>query len=192
MPRRAFWVSPAYAAGVAATAAVLHGLLTGPSREAVVDAASTSPHNLDRGRWTVLVTSAFVTEEPPLAVVLLALLVLTGAAEVVHGPAGLLVVVAAGHIGGSLLVYLGLRAAVARGWSSPRRLREPDVGISYAVLAAAGSLLPVLPARRAATAGLGLLLLGPVLRRGTTPTDVGHLLAGGLGLAAGAALRRRR
>ncbi|MFG2832569.1 rhomboid-like protein [Streptomyces sp. NPDC048434] len=70
--------------------------------------------------------------------------------------------------------------------------RAIDVGASYGFNATVGALAATVPhrgARAAATAGLLALGIRPVLRRGRTFTDVGHLTALALGVAMGTGMR---
>ncbi|MEW1753679.1 rhomboid-like protein [Streptomyces angustmyceticus] len=70
--------------------------------------------------------------------------------------------------------------------------RAIDVGASYGFNATVGALAATVPhrgARTAATAGLLALAIRPVLRRGRTFTDAGHLVALALGVAMGAGMR---
>ncbi|MFF4605377.1 rhomboid-like protein [Streptomyces sp. NPDC001339] len=70
--------------------------------------------------------------------------------------------------------------------------RALDVGASYGFNATLGALAVTLPhrgARTAATAGLLALGIRPVLRRGRTFTDAGHLVAIALGVATGCVMR---
>ncbi|MDT0460448.1 hypothetical protein RM550_32805 [Streptomyces sp. DSM 41527] len=70
--------------------------------------------------------------------------------------------------------------------------RAIDVGASYGFNATVGALAATVPhrgARTAATAGLLALGTWPVLRRGRTFTDAGHLTALALGVAMGTGIR---
>ncbi|AEW93693.1 hypothetical protein SCATT_13220 [Streptantibioticus cattleyicolor NRRL 8057 = DSM 46488] len=182
------WAAPAYS-GAVALSGYATARLAPERRERVLRAHSTNVDNLRAGRWYTLVTSAFFVEEPLGpgfgAVLPLAL----GRAEAAWGVRRTAAVFALGHVGASLLVYAGLRAAGVSG----RTARAVDVGPSYgfnAVLAARAASVPHPAARAAATAGLLALGVRPLLRRGRTFTDAGHLAA--LVLGAGAATLRRR
>ncbi|MCB5180890.1 rhomboid-like protein [Streptomyces antimicrobicus] len=174
------FLAPVYAGGVQLGAYALDRI-EAAERERVLRACSTNVDNLAAGRWETLLSSALVVEEPmPLAYALLLLAVL-GYAEYAYGAWWTAGVFLLGHTTATLLVYGGLRArrpdAVTR--------RALDVGTSYgfnAVLGALTSALPRGPVRTTARAGLLALAVRPVLRRGRTFTDAGHLVALGLGV----------
>ncbi|MER7988397.1 rhomboid-like protein [Streptomyces noursei] len=191
------WVTPLYV-GALQFGALATARLPAPRRTALLRAHSTNVANLRAGRWGTLATSAAFVEEPlPLAYGA-ALLATLGAAEVRWGTARAATVFAAGHMGASLLVYAGLRAR--RGGGARPAARAPggdggtahavDVGASYGFYATLGALAASLPhrgARAAATGGLLALGAVPVVRRGRTFTDVGHLTALVLGVGMGVA-----
>lgn len=181
--RKAPWAAPAYVAAVQSGAYALRPMPEA-DREALLRAHSTNADNLRAGRWHTLLTSAFFVErplDPAYGAILLA--VLSGA-ETVWGPRRTASVFAFGHVGASLLVYGGLRAAGA-----PKETASAvDVGASYglnAVLGAAAVSLPHRAARAVAAAGVLGLVVRPLVREGRTFTDAGHLAALLLGLGAG-------
>ncbi|AKA03574.1 rhomboid-like protein [Streptomyces noursei] len=191
------WVTPLYV-GALQCGALATARLPAPRRTALLRAHSTNVANLRAGRWGTLATSAAFVEEPLPVAYGAALLVTLGVAEVRWGTARAATVFAAGHIGASLLVYAGLRAR--RGDGTRPAPRAPggdggtahalDVGASYGFYATLGALAASLPhrgARAAATGGLLALGAVPVVRRGRTFTDVGHLTALVLGVGMGAA-----
>ncbi|MDJ0341225.1 hypothetical protein QMK19_06980 [Streptomyces sp. H10-C2] len=177
------WAAPAYVAAVQAGA---YALLPVPEaeREELLRAHSTNVDNLRARHWHTLLTSAFLAEEPldpGYGAVLLGVL---GGAETVWGPRRTASVFAFGHLGASLLVYGGLRAAGA----SKTTQSAVDVGSSYglnAVLGAAAVSLPHRAGRAVAAAGLLTMVVRPLLRERRTFTDAGHLAALLLGLGAG-------
>ncbi|MFJ6717366.1 rhomboid-like protein [Streptomyces sp. NPDC091259] len=169
-----------YTGGVQLGAHALERL--GPrTRDRVLRRCSTNVDNLDAGRWETLLSSAFTVEEPmPLPYALLLVAVL-GYAEYAHGAWWTASVFLFGHASATLLVYGVLRRGADR-----ETRRALDVGTSYgfnAVLGALTSALPRGPVRGAARVGLLALAARPVLRRGRTFTDVGHLVALGIGIA---------
>lgn len=172
-------LSAVYAGGVQLGAYALERL-DPAARERLLRRCSTNADNLDAGRWETLPISAFLVEEPmPLPYVLLLIAVL-GYAEYAYGAWWTAAAFALGHAAATLLVYGVLRKTAA-----PHTRRAVDVGTSYGfntVLGALTSALPRGPVRTTARAGLLALAVRPVLRRGRTFTDAGHLVALGLGL----------
>ncbi|MGW1376183.1 rhomboid-like protein [Streptomyces sp. NPDC002446] len=201
MTPRMPWLAPLYVGAVQLGAYATARLPKGRRTE-LLRRHSTNVANLRAGRWETLATSAALVEEPlpvPYAAALLAAL---GTAETRWGAARAAGVFAAGHTGASLLVYAGLRGRVrggtthaleARGEAPPdATARAVDVGASYGFNATLGALAASVPhrgARTAATAGLLALGIRPVLRRGRTFTDAGHLVALALGVAMGHGMR---
>ncbi|MEU6300224.1 rhomboid-like protein [Streptomyces erythrochromogenes] len=155
-------------------------------RERLLRGCSTNVDNLAAGRWETLLSSALVVEEPmPLPYALLLVAVL-GYAEYAYGAWWTAAVFLLGHASATLLVYGALR----RTTDSATRAAL-DVGTSYgfnAVLGALTSALPRGPVRTAARAGLLALAAAPVLKRGRTFTDAGHLAALGIGVGVSLAL----
>lgn len=149
-------------------------------RERVLRACSTNVDNLDSGRWETLLTSAFVVEEPmPLPYALLLVAVL-GYAEYAYGAWWTAAVFLFGHTAATLLVHGALRRTADR-----ETRRALDVGTSYGLNAVLGALTSALPrgaVRTTARVGLLAIAARPVLRRERTFTDVGHLVALGLGV----------
>ncbi|MCX5587142.1 rhomboid-like protein [Streptomyces erythrochromogenes] len=174
-----------YAGGVQLGAYALER--TGPAdRERLLRGCSTNVDNLAAGRWETLLSSALVVEEPmPLPYALLLVAVL-GYAEYAYGAWWTAAVFLFGHASATLLVYGALR----RTTDSATR-RAMDVGTSYgfnAVLGTLTSALPRGPVRTAARVGLLALAAAPVLKRGRTFTDAGHLAALGIGMGVSLAL----
>ncbi|GAB7033944.1 rhomboid-like protein [Streptomyces sp. NPDC021749] len=198
-PSRVPWAAPLYVGAVQLGAYAI-ARLPARRRAELLRAHSTNVANLRAGRWSTLLTSAGFVEEPLPVPYGAALLAVLGTAERRWGVRRAAGVFTAGHIGASLLVYAGLRART--------RLREPeaptthtatthavDVGASYGFYATLGALAASVPhrgLRTAATAGLLALGIRPVLRRGRTFTDAGHLTALALGVATGAGLHAGR
>ncbi|MGD3105088.1 rhomboid-like protein [Streptomyces sp. YGL11-2] len=180
------WAAPLYV-GVLQFGAYATGRLPGRRRAELLRAHSTNVANLRAGRWGTLATSAAFVEEPLPAVYGAALLATLGTAEARWGAGRAAGVFAAGHVGASLLVYAGLRAR--RGSCSGGTARAVDVGASYGFCATLGALAATVPHRGARLAAVGALLVPaavPVVRRGRTFTDAGHLAALALGMAMGA------
>ncbi|WP_330261847.1 rhomboid-like protein [Streptomyces sp. NBC_00539] len=168
-----------YTAGVQLGALALERMGT-DRRDRLLRRCSTNVDNLDAGRWETLLSSALTVEEPmPLPYALLLVAVL-GYAEYAYGAWWTAAVFLFGHAAASLLVYGALRGRADR---ETRRAR--DVGTSYGLGAVLGALTSALPRGRprvAARVGLLALAARPVVRRGRTFTDAGHLVALGLGI----------
>uniref|UniRef100_A0AAU2JPV5 Integral membrane protein n=1 Tax=Streptomyces sp. NBC_00049 TaxID=2903617 RepID=A0AAU2JPV5_9ACTN len=155
-------------------------------RERLLRDCSTNVDNLAAGRWETLLTSAFVVEEPmPLPYALLLVAVL-GYAEYAYGAWWTAAVFLLGHAAATLLVYGALRRT-----TDPLTRGAVDVGTSYgfnAVLGALTSALPRGPVRTTARVALLALAAAPVVKRGRTFTDAGHLVALGVGVGVSLAL----
>lgn len=209
LPDAVPWVAPLYV-GAVQLGAYATARLSGPRRTELLRTHSTNVDNLRAGRWQTLATSAVFVEEPLPVAYGAGLLAALGTAEWRWGAWRTAGVFAAGHVGASLLVYAALRARTPRGTPPPTAgaasahpvestdqgpdatARAIDVGASYGFNATVGALAATVPhrgARTAATAGLLALGVRPVLRRGRTFTDVGHLVALALGVAMGAGMR---
>ncbi|MGW6845735.1 rhomboid-like protein [Streptomyces sp. NPDC054958] len=149
-------------------------------RERLLRGCSTNVDNLAAGRWETLLSSALVVEEPmPLPYALLLVAVL-GYAEYAYGAWWAAAVFLFGHATATFLVYGALR-----GRADPQTRRAVDVGTSYGFNAVLGALTSALPRgaiRTAARVGLVALAAAPVVRRGRTFTDAGHLAALGVGI----------
>ncbi|KOV13889.1 hypothetical protein ADK91_08225 [Streptomyces sp. XY511] len=174
-----------YAGGVQLGAYALER--TGPAdRERLLRDCSTNVDNLAAGRWETLLSSALVVEEPmPLPYALLLVAVL-GYAEYACGAWWTAAVFLFGHASATLLVYGALR-----GTTDSATRRALDVGASYGFNAVLGALTSALPrgaVRTAARAGLLALAAAPLLKRGRTFTDAGHLAALGIGIGVSLAL----
>ncbi|MEU6960578.1 rhomboid-like protein [Streptomyces chrestomyceticus] len=189
------WLTPLYV-GAVQLGAYATARLPAQERAELLRAHSTNVDNLRAGRWRTLATSAVFVESPLPVPYGLALLAALGTAEAAWGTRRAAGMFAAGHIGASLLVYGGLRAARALSHKAvtPDTERAVDVGASYGFYATVGALAVSVPhrgARAAATAGVLALGVGPVLNRRRDFTDAGHLAALLLGMGAGAAFKFR-
>ncbi|WP_354642301.1 rhomboid-like protein [Kitasatospora camelliae] len=103
-------------------------------------------------------------------------------------------VVAAGHIGATLVSQLVVVVAVASGGQPAEALDALDIGVSYGVLAGLGAVAGLLapPGRLLALACASALLLDQILTDRDLVTGVGHPTALLIGIACWPALRRRR
>ncbi|MFD9522065.1 rhomboid-like protein [Streptomyces sp. NPDC059979] len=174
-----------YAGGVQLGAYALERM-GAAERERLLRDCSTNVDNLTAGRWETLPISAFVVEEPmPLPYALLLVAVL-GYAEYAYGAWWTAAVFLFGHATATLLVYGALRRT-----TDPRTRGALDVGTSYGFNAVLGALTSALPGgavRTVARAGLLALVAAPVVKRGRTFTDAGHLAALGIGVGLSLAL----
>ena len=177
----AFPVTAAYAIVLVAVSLTLTAL--GPrARDAVVSHMSTNLHNLRHGHLGTLVGSAFVSEGGDIYVWLPGLVCLLALGELIWHSKGLLITFAVGHIGATLIVAVGLVAAVEAGWAPISVTRASDVGISYGAVCVLGALTASMPSRwRPAWVGwwLGIAVAAAL---GADFTAFGHVLALLLGI----------
>jgi hypothetical protein len=175
-------VTVAYAVIVTSVTMALYAL--GPQvQDRVIRHVSTNLHNLSRGHLGTLLGSAFVIDAGPIYVWLPGLVCLLALAELMWRSARLVVAFATGHIGATLLVAVGLTAAVELGWLPLSVSRATDVGMSYGAAAVLGSLAAAIPARwRPAWIGWFLAVGLVVVAVGRDFTDVGHAVALVLGM----------
>ena len=119
-----------YAAMLIGVSAALVDL--GPrARAHVIAQASTNLHNLAHGHLATLLDSAFVTDAGPMYFWLPCLVCLLALAELIWRSGRLAIVFVTGHIGATLLVAVGLTAAIEFGWLPMSVSRASDVGVSY-------------------------------------------------------------
>ncbi|WP_123027868.1 rhomboid-like protein [Mycolicibacterium stellerae] len=175
-------VTVAYAAILTGVTSVLMAL--GPRVQTrVISHASTNLHNLSHGHLGTLLFSAFVIEAGPIYVWLPGLMCLLAVAELMWRSRRLVVAFAAGHIGATLLVAVGLTAAVELGWLTTDVTRATDVGMSYGASAVLGALSGAIPRRlRPAWTGWWLAVAAAVVAVNRDFTDVGHAVALVLGI----------
>ncbi|GFG48974.1 hypothetical protein CQY20_21740 [Mycolicibacterium agri] len=173
--------------GYAATLAVVTTALgTAEPRihDRVISHASTNLHNLSRGHVGTLLVSAFVIDAGPIFVWLPGLVCLLATAELLWRSARLLIAFAVGHVGATVLVAIGLTAAVTFGWISADVTRATDVGMSYGASAVLGALTSAIPRWwRSAWTGWWVGVAVAVVAVGRDFTDTGHAVALLLGMA---------
>ena len=175
-------ITVAYA--VTLTAVTTAMAVLGPrAQDRIVRHASTNLHNLCHGRIGTLFVSAFVVDAGPIIAWLPGLACLLALAELLWRSGRLVTSFVVGHIGATLLVAVGLTAAVAIGVLSTDVTRATDVGMSYGAAAVLGAL----SARcRAAVAACLVRLVdggrGGVVAVGGDFTDLGHAVALLLGI----------
>lgn len=175
-------VTVAYAVILTGVTTVLVAL--GPRvQNRVISHASTNLHNLSHGHLGTLFVSAFVIDAGPIYVWLPPLMCLLAIAELMWRSRRLVVAFAVGHIGATLLVAVGLTAAVELGWQSTDVTRATDVGMSYGASAVLGALSAAIPRRwRPAWTGWWVAVAAAVVAVNRDFTDVGHALALVLGV----------
>jgi len=154
--------------------------------------SSTNLHQLARDPIRVLVGSAFWVAPPALFVLWLVLFPLVLApVERWLGTRRLIATFATGHLGATLVVALGIWAAIRLGVAAPRLGRTLDVGVSYGFAAVAAVLTFRLPGRWRlvyAACLCGATLAALVVLH--TFTDAGHAVALGLGYLLAPLVRR--
>jgi hypothetical protein len=175
-------VTLVYAVIVAGVALAL--LELGPQvQDRVIRHASTNLHNLSHGHIGTLLGSAFVIDAGPIYLWLPGLVCLLAAAELTWRSGRLIVAFAVGHIGATVLVAIGLTAAVGMALLPGAVARETDVGMSYGASAVVGSLTPSIPRLLLpAWTGCWVALAVAVIVVGRDFTDVGHAVALLLGM----------
>jgi hypothetical protein len=90
---------------------------------------------------------------------------------------------ALGHIGATLIVAVGLAAAIKFGWLPISIARTSDVGLSYGAMAVLGTLTAAIPPRwRPAWIGWWLAVALVVVASGADFTAAGHTVALMLGM----------
>lgn len=181
-------VTVLYAIALAAVSATLTAL--GPHAcEVAVSSMSTNLHNLAHGRLSTLVGSAFVEEGGHVFTWLPGLVCLLALGELIWRSKGLLIAFALGHIGATLIIAVGLVAAVEVGWLPMSVARASDVGVSYGAVCIVGALTASIPSRWRAVWGgwwLGVAVMAAV---GTDFTPFGHIVALLLGMGLSFRLR---
>jgi hypothetical protein len=152
-------------------------------REHVIGLASTNLHNLAHGHVATLFGSAFITDAGPMWFWLPGLVCLLALAELIWRSGRLALVFVTGHVGATLLVALGLTAAIEFGWLPLSISRASDVGVSYGALAVLGALTAAVP-RRWRPAWIGWWLPVGIASAALSAdfTDVGHSIALVLGM----------
>lgn len=167
----------AYAVTLVGVAAAL--LILGPHvQDHVIRYMSTNLHNLEHGRLSTLVGSAFVTENGPMWVWLPGLVCLLALAELLWRSGRVLYTFALGHVGATLIVAIGLATAVKVGWLPISVAHDTDVGISYGAAAVLGALTAAIPPRwRPAWIGWWVSVGLVMVCVSVDFTDVGHFVA---------------
>jgi hypothetical protein len=158
-------------------------LALGPHvRDSVISDMSTNLHNLAQGHVGTLLGSAFVTAGGEIFVWLPGLVCLLALAELFWHSRRAALAFALGHIGATLIVAVGLVAAIQLGWLPVSVSRASDVGISYGAAAVLGTLTAAIPPRwRPAWIGWWLAI-ALLVASGEDFTAAGHAVALTLGM----------
>src|SRR6201996_6571116 len=153
------------------------------ARAHVIAQASTNLHNLAHGHLATLLESGFVTDAGPMYFWLPCFVCLLALAELIWRSGRLAIVFVTGHIGATLLVAIGLTAAIEFGWLPLSVSRASDVGVSYGAVAVLGALTSAIPPRlRPAWIGFWVPVGLAAAVLGEDFTDVGHTIALLLGM----------
>jgi len=171
-----------YAATLVAVSVAL--VVLGPRvHDRVVRLASTNLHNLARGQLGTLFGSAFIADAGPMWFWLPGLVCLLALAELIWRGGRLALVFVTGHVGATLLVAIGLTAAIEFGWVPLSISRASDVGMSYGAVAVLGALTAAIP-RRWRPVWIGWWVPGGIAAAIVAAdfTDVGHAVALVLGM----------
>lgn len=179
-------VTMAYATALVVMAVMLRSLGPGGRQEAIQH-ASTNLHNLADGSFTTLIDSAFITQSEYLYVWLPGLVALLALAELLWRGRRLVLAFAVGHIGTTLIVAVGLAAALLAGLVEGPVADAADVGMSYGAVAVLGTLTLAVPRRWSPAWAGGWLALaaGSVLASGGDFTTIGHAVALMIGMTIG-------
>jgi hypothetical protein len=172
--------------------AVLLAQLPHRVADRVVFHASTNLQGLRNTPLLVLVASAFVLSGGLVGLLLLPLVaVVMGAVERWLGKLATVLVFAFGHVGATLGLAVILVSGISHRMIDPKIATVHDVGVSYGLLALAGTLSARVSTRRRAwyAAAIGGLSLG-MFAISRDPTDVGHVLAAIIGLVLAVVLLR--
>jgi hypothetical protein len=175
-------VTVAYAMALLLIATVL--LALGPHvQDSVVAQLSTNLRNLEHGHLGTLLGSAFVTADGPIYILLPGLVCLLALAELLWCSRSLVQAFVLGHIGATLVVAVGLAAAMKFGWLPTSIAGATDVGLSYGAVAVLGTLTAALPPRfRAAWIGWWVAVALAIVASGADFTAAGHTVALMLGM----------
>jgi hypothetical protein len=152
------------------------------TRDVVVSRMSTNLHNLRHGHMGTLVGSAFVSGGDDVFVWLPGLVCLLALGELIWRSKGLVIAFAVGHIGATVVVAVGLAAALEAGWLPMSLARASDVGISYGAVCVLGALTASIPARWRSTWVGWWLGIAVTATWGADFTAFGHILALLLGI----------
>lgn len=152
------------------------------AHQVAVSRMSTNVHNLGRGHLGTLIGSAFVNDGGDLFLWLPGLVCLLALGELMWCARGLFLTFAVGHIGATLIVAVGLVAAIETGMLPVSVARASDVGISYGAMCVLGAFTAAVPARWRGVWAAWWLGTAVVAAAGADFTAVGHVVALLLGM----------
>ena len=174
-----------YAIALIVLALVVFSQSEGESSRLVL-AASTNLVNLRHQPLVSLLLSALVVSSPWGLWLLPFVVWAYATAQRWLGRTSTVLVAVFGHVFATLLVALLLSAGITHQVLSRSLAREPDVGVSYGLAAIGGLLLfRLAPGRRWRLGALVTVALGALIAVGQTFTDLGHLIAWGIGVSIG-------
>lgn len=174
-----------YAVVLVASVVVVFTQPRGAAADLVLS-SSTNLENLRSHPILVLLVSAFVLSSPWGLWILPFLMWAYSAGQRWLGRGATVLVALFGHVFATVFVGVLLTAGIAHHQFSRGLAQEPDVGVSYGLAAVLGVLLFRLPPRRRQlVAGGGTAVLLGLVVVSQTFTDLGHLVAWGIGLAMG-------
>lgn len=180
-----------YAVVLAVVAQAL--IMLGPQAQSdVVRAVSTNLHNLGDGRIETLIGSAFVNPDGPMYLWLPGFMAMLALGELLWQSRRMVAAFLIGHLGATMIVAVGLAAAVAGGLLSTSVADAADVGMSYGAVGVLGTYTAALPAHwRPAWAGWWLAVAaGSAALSGGDFTAAGHAVALIIGMLVGSRLGR--
>lgn len=154
--------------------------------------ASTNLRNLGDGHIGTLVVSAFLTDGELNWLWLGSIAVLFAVAEWVAGSRRFLLTFAAGHVGATALVALGLFVGIHADWLADSLTVAVDVGVSYAAAAVAGSMIRYIrPPWRYVWAAAWTGVVAAAAASDPSFTAFGHAAALSIGFGLGALYLKR-
>lgn len=167
--------------------AVLFAVQPHHVRDDLVLRSSTNLVNLRDRPLYVLLASAFVLPSVLSLWVLPLLVVAYGTTQRWLGRLATVLVAVFGHVFATLFVAVLLAAGITHHQFDRALAREPDVGVSYGLVAVLAVLVVRLPrGPRWAVGTGGFVFLTALVALGRTFTDVGHAVAWLIGLTLGA------
>ena len=177
---------------LSSTTLLVHSL-SSSAADRVLDSESTNLDHLARDPLHVLVGSAFLMPGGLRALLTLPLWgALVALAEWDLGTRLVALVFSVGHVGATLLVAAGLRVGVQADVIGRSVMNVQDVGPSYGFFAIAGAMTALLgPGLRRISVSLLVLCVTVPLVTSHRFSDVGHLLALGIGFACVPIVARR-
>src|SRR5579884_883382 len=169
----------------AATAALAE--LPARERASLVLSSSTNLDELSRAPLRVLAASILWVSPTDYVMLVVPTVLLLVAIELRAGSRSALLVLAAGHVGATLLTAAGIATGIHAGTVSPEVANAVDVGVSYATFALVGYGATLADASwRPWLLAAALGMLAAALALDADFTSFGHLFSLALGVARGA------